>query len=143
MAGQLTEPDVSAARPARPVRLYRSVSRASSSSATIPVGPRRLAQRHRAADRDDRRIGQFQQPIIELENGAPVGPAAIRRAQCTDCTARFELEPPDPAQVAERVRLHWAIKTKITRLFLEIGQYTQNGAVDSTRWVSQMSIQSA
>jgi hypothetical protein len=49
----------------------------------------------------------------------------------------------DPAQVAERVRLHWAIKTKITRLFLEIGQYTQNGAVDSTRWISQISIQSA
>ena len=79
--------------PHGPVRLYRSVSRASSSSATIPVGPRRLAQRHRAADRDDRPIGQFQQPIIELENGAPVGPAAIRRAQCTDCTARLAVEP--------------------------------------------------
>jgi hypothetical protein len=56
---------------------------------------------------------------------------------------RLELEPADPAQAAEWPWLHCAIKTRTTRLSLEIGQLTQSGAVELTQWVSQISIQSA
>src|SRR5271166_4945983 len=62
--------------------------------------PRRLAQRHRAIDRNDRRMRQRLQPIIELENGMPVGRAADPSRGMHRLHGRLELEPPDPAQAA-------------------------------------------
>ena len=58
--------------------------------------PRRLTQRHRAIDRDDRRA-QRQQPIVELENSMPVGPAGGPPRGMHRLHRRLELEPTDPA----------------------------------------------
>src|SRR6516162_11052717 len=63
-------------------------------------GPRGLTQRHLAVDGDDGRAGEFEQSVIELEDGAPVGPAADPPRGVHRLHRRFELEPPDASMAA-------------------------------------------
>ena len=76
-------------------------SHASSSSAASPAaGPAVSPSCDRTIDCDDWRMGQGQQPVIEFENGAPVGPAAGPPRGMHRLHRRLELEPSDPAMAA-------------------------------------------